>query len=92
MRPDIRHDERGRRFVADVQGGEAELSYRLLDGTTIEYHHTWVPPVARGRGIADQLARHALEHARTQGLKVVPSCSFVRAHLARHPEHADLMA
>ena len=42
--------------------------------------------------VAERLADHAIEHARTRGLKVVPTCSFVRAHMARHPEHADLMA
>jgi predicted GNAT family acetyltransferase len=34
----------------------------------------------------------ALAYARAQGLKVQPSCSYVRVYMKRHPETLDLLA
>ncbi|HEX6016891.1 MAG TPA: N-acetyltransferase, partial [Burkholderiaceae bacterium] len=36
--------------------------------------------------------RAALDHARTNGLRVRPACSYVRTYLRRHPEAQDLVA
>jgi hypothetical protein len=33
-----------------------------------------------------------LAYAREQGYKIIPSCSFVRAYMERHPEYDDLLA
>jgi predicted GNAT family acetyltransferase len=46
----------------------------------------------RGGGIASHLTTHALDYARERGLKIVPSCPFVAAYIARHPEYRDLLA
>jgi len=40
---------------------------------------------------ARDLARGALEAVRAQGLKVVATCPFVSAYIAKHPEFADLL-
>ena len=87
MDVELRHDRGARRFeVEGLAPDDAHLDYRVLDPGTLEYHHTWVAPRLRGRGIAQGLVRAALEHARDEGLRVVPRCSFVRAYVARHPE------
>jgi predicted GNAT family acetyltransferase len=52
--------------------------------------HTEVPPALGGRGYGGELAKFALEYARTMGLRVIVHCPFVRAYLERHPEYADL--
>lgn len=79
------------RFEARLPEGIAELRYRFRGPDTIVLVHTEVPPALNGRGIAGQLARAALEHARANGLAVVAICPFVRAYLERHPEYADLI-
>jgi len=79
------------RFEATVDGETAILVYRL-SGDTITLVHTEVPAALGGRGLGGELARAALDSARARGLKVVPSCPFVRAYIARHPEYADLVA
>jgi predicted GNAT family acetyltransferase len=33
----------------------------------------------------------ALAHARAQGWRVRPSCSYVRSYMRRHPETQDLL-
>jgi len=78
------------RFEATVDGETALLVYRLA-GDTLTLLHTEVPAALAGRGLGGELARAALDSARARSLKVVPTCPFVRAYIARHPEYADLV-
>jgi predicted GNAT family acetyltransferase len=79
------------RFELDVEGTVAFANYRLAPGTVI-ITHTETPQSLRGRGIASELVRGALETIRADGLKVVAGCSFVVDYLHEHPEFADLVA
>jgi predicted GNAT family acetyltransferase len=88
----IRHEPATRRFMADVEGATAFISYREAPGPVLDLNHTYVPPAARGGGIASQLTAHALTFARDGGYRVVPSCPFVAAYIQRHPEFRDLLA
>ena len=93
MEIEVRHDPRQRRFFAVLPaGGEAHIDYFEVAGGTVNYAHTYVDPAVRERGVARELARHALEHARGQGWKVIPGCSYIRAYLQRHPEFRDVVA
>jgi predicted GNAT family acetyltransferase len=86
----VRHNEAARRFEADVDGGLARADYRM-QGDVMGIVHTEVPMAAEGRGIAGQVVRAALAHAREKGLRVAPMCSYVRAYMQRHPETHDLL-
>ena len=86
----IRHEPEGRRFAADVDGRTAYITYRDLGGGVLELDHTYVPREHRGGGIASQLTTHALGYARERGYRVVPSCPYVAAYIARHPEYREL--
>ena len=88
--PAITHDVARSSFEAQVDGGVAECVYRLQGGV-MNIVHTEVPPASEGRGIAATLVRAALAHARAQGLRVRPSCSYVRTYMRRHPETQDLL-
>jgi predicted GNAT family acetyltransferase len=87
---DVRHDPAAMRFHADVDGGEAECVYRLA-GKLMNIVHTEVPRQAEGRGIAAALVRAALAHARAQGWRVRPSCSYVGSYMRRHADTRDLL-
>jgi uncharacterized protein len=87
----ITHQAAAQRFVAPVDDGEAECVYRLQGGV-MDIVHTEVPPAAEGRGIAAALVRAALAHARSEGLRVRPSCSYVRSYMRRHADTQDLLA
>lgn len=87
---DLHHDADSRRFSTRLEGHEAELVYSLRDGRMI-IEHTGVPEAIGGRGIAAALVKAALDHARTQGWRVVPACSYSAAYVQRHPEYADLV-
>ena len=67
----------------------AFANYRLAPSTVI-ITHTETPRALRGRGIASELAKGALQLIRADGLKVVAGCGFVVDYLRKHPEFADL--
>ena len=86
----VRHDSAASRFATDTAGGTAECVYRL-GGGVMNIVHTEVPPPCEGRGIAAALVHAALAHARAQGWRVRPSCSYVRSYMRRHPDTLDLL-
>lgn len=88
---DVRHDEAHARFVAEIDGLLAHADY-VIETDRMVFTHTFVPPGLRGRGIAEQLVRPALAHARAHRLRVVPACSYVAAFIQRHAEFRDLLA
>lgn len=79
------------RFELEQDGEIAFAAYRI-EGDTITFTHTIVPPALEGHGVASRLIAHALGEARAKGLKVVPQCSFVAAYIDRHPDMQDLLA
>lgn len=89
--PAIRHDGARHRFAVDVDGHEGFVEY-AREGDVLVITHTVVPPEIGGRGIAGQLVKAALEHARAAGLRVRPDCSYAAGYLQRHGEYADLLA
>lgn len=88
---DVVHHPVSSRFITEVEGHQAHLDYEV-DGDTMRITHTRVPSAIGGRGVAGELVRVALEHARTEGLKVNPLCSYADAWMQRHPDYAGLRA
>lgn len=88
--PPVTHDAATGQFEARTEHGTALLKY-VSRGGALDFVHTEVPPAAEGQGIGMSLARAALEHARSQKLRVIPSCPFVKAYIGKHPEYADLV-
>jgi predicted GNAT family acetyltransferase len=80
-------------YRAQVPGSSkpAELTWMARGGTRIA-DHTFVPPEARGTGIAHQLVEALVADAREQGFTIEPQCSYVYALFKRHPEWEELRA
>ena len=87
---DVRHNTDASRFEATVDGLLCVASYHLADGV-MRMHHTEVPAVLEGRGIAGQLVRTAFAYATANGLRIEPRCSYVRSYMQRHPETHGLL-
>jgi predicted GNAT family acetyltransferase len=88
----IRHDTDGRRgvFLIERDGRRvAELTYSRDDRVAV-VDHTWVDPQLRGGKAARRLVDGAVQWARVEGLRIAPTCSYVRVVLARTPEYADV--
>jgi uncharacterized protein len=79
------------RFEMDVEGAMAFANYRLTPQAVI-ITHTETPRALRGRGIASDLVKGALNLIRADGRKVIAGCGFVVDYLHKHPEFADLTA
>ena len=78
------------RFELEVDGHTAIARYRRA-GDQIVLTHTEVPNELSGRGIGSQLAGGVFEIVRSTGRKVIPECTFMAAHVAKHPDLADLV-
>lgn len=78
------------RFETRVNGILAQVAYRLVDDV-ITFTHTEVPDSLSGHGIANILAKTALDYARDHELKVIPQCPFVAAYIKRHQEYQPLV-
>lgn len=79
------------RFVAVVDGHEAELTYSRTSPTLIIADHTGVPEALKGQGVGRALVEALVADARAGGYRIVPLCPFVKAQYARHPEWSDVM-
>lgn len=91
---DISHQElkSGGRYVASLDGHEAEMTYSRTSPSLIIVDHTGVPDALRGRKVGQTLAAHAVEEARRGGWKIMPLCPFFRAQAERHPEWQDVIS
>jgi predicted GNAT family acetyltransferase len=87
----VRDNKAMSRFELDVGGAVAFANYRLTPSAVI-ITHTETPRPLRGRGIASELVRGALELIRADGSKVIAGCGFVVDYLQKHSEYADLVA
>ena len=86
----VQHQPDQNRFAAETDHGTAHLDYILSTGL-ITLAHTEVPKGAEGEGIGSALAKAGLDHARAEGLKVLPTCPFVAHYIREHPEERDLV-
>lgn len=92
MSRNIEHNASQHRFQWTEEGQLCVLDYQLHDGV-MDITHTGVPQAVGGRGIAADLAKAALETARTEGWKVRPLCSYVAAWMRRQRgAYDDLLA
>jgi uncharacterized protein len=78
------------RFELEVDGHIA-ASYYEIAGPVITFVHTEVPPELGGKGIGSKLIGGALDQVRSEGLKVIARCPFVKAYIEKHPDYADLL-
>jgi len=89
--PEVTDNPAASRFEILTDQGAAILTYRNR-GDDLDLMHTEVPRALEGRGYAAALATAALDQARREGIRIIPSCPYVKAFLQRHPEYADLVA
>jgi len=87
---DVVDNKAEHRFELAIDGGIAFATYRLTPQAVI-ITHTETPRALRGRGIASELVRGALELIRADGHKVIAGCGFVADYLRKHPDYSDLV-
>jgi uncharacterized protein len=80
------------RYELAVGGELAGFVQYRDDAGALDLVHTEVLPAFEGRGLAGRVAQFALDDARRQGRKVVPTCSYIARYIERHSELRDLVA
>ena len=78
------------RYELTVDGYLAATYYKM-SGDVITFVHTEVPPELGGKGIGSKLVKGALDQVRSEGLKVVAECPFVKGYIDKHPEYSVLL-
>jgi len=79
------------RFAATVGERLAGVVHYVREPGSINIVHTEVADEFEGRGIGGELARAALDDARSEGLKVKASCPFVAEYIEGHRQYDDLL-
>ena len=83
---EVTKKESAGKFFISIDGKEAHLKYRMRTENTIDYFSTFVPPEYRGHSYGDELVTYALDYARTNNLKVIATCPFVKEFLSKNEE------
>lgn len=81
---EVLHQPERQRFVLALDDAEALLEYRMVAPDVIDFVHTYTPSALRGRGVAGKLVAAGVAHARERGWRVIGSCSYVAAWLAKN--------
>jgi len=92
MALDVLHDEKAHKFYTVIDGHEAHVTYHVVGDRTYDLQHTFVPPELRGRHIAGDLVRHALDETLRLGFKFIPTCPFIKSFVEKNPEYQKGMA
>lgn len=79
------NDKSSRQFELEVEGRMAKVEYEL-NGTKMFLTHSNVPKALAGMGVGAALVEKVFTYIEENNLKLVPMCSFVTAHLRKHPE------
>jgi uncharacterized protein len=66
------------------------IAYERRDSRVI-FQHTIVDPGYRGRGIATELVRAALDDLITQGLTLTNYCGFIDSFITANPAYARVV-
>lgn len=76
----VEHQPAQSRFILCKDEQECVLDY-VVNGTHIDFTHTYVPFRLRGQGLAEQLVEEGLKWARGQQYQIEASCWYVRKFL-----------
>lgn len=84
------HNSKEKSFLIKIENDIAYVAYNL-NNEVMDLYTTYTPPQHRGKGLAEKVVRAALEYAKSNNLKIIPSCSYVKVFLERHPEYKSLV-
>ncbi len=87
---EVKNNPEKGRFEIQLDDQVGVLQYEK-EGDTYIYTHTGVPTEYGGQGIAQKLAKAALDTAQAEGAKIVPICPFVQSYVKKHPEYQPMV-
>ncbi len=94
MSKEIKHTEsgsNGKFYMEDEIGITSELIYSIPENAVLSLDHTETRTECEGKGLASKLVKKSVDYAREKKIKIVPSCSYAKAHFDRHKENKDVL-
>ena len=88
MEPTVNKEEKC--FVIYAEGKEVYVKFEIKNNK-MDLDHTYTNPELRGKGLAALVVRAALEFAKGNNLKVIPTCSYVRSFISKNEEYQELV-
>lgn len=79
------------RFELQMDETMAIIEFDKLEPNVLDLTHTEVPEELSGKGVGSKLVVGALDYIRDNGLKLIPSCSFIKSYIDKHDEWQDLV-
>lgn len=78
------NNEQDSRFELNLEEGRVLIDYKIGKSGSWYLVHTEVPDHLEGKGAGHKIVREALEIIEEIGVKIIPTCPFVRAFIKRH--------
>ena len=79
-------------FYMEEQGKRlAVMTFSKAGDQRIIIDHTEVSDALRGKGAGKQLVTAAVDHARKNGLKILPLCPFAKSVFDKVPAFSDVL-
>lgn len=78
-------------FDTETGGGQVWADYAVRGGARVILH-VEAEPALRGSGAAGRFMQAMAEHARENGLRLFPRCSYAVTWHKRHPDYDDVLA
>lgn len=81
---------KGKFSISSEKGMLAEMTYVMSTPHLMIIDHTEVSPTLKGQGVGARLVKAGVDHARANGVKIIPLCPFAKKEFERHPEYAEV--
>lgn len=91
---DIQHQEsesKGKFYIEEDGTQKGEITYSKMEDNGIIIDHTEVLKKFRNNNIGTKLVEHAVDYARQNDLKVVPTCPFAKSVIQRDESLQDVL-
>ena len=79
-------------FVEEDGKKLAAMTFSKAGDQLIIIDHTEVSDVLRGKNVGKQLVAAAVDHARKNGLKILPLCTFAKSVFEKTAEYQDVLS
>jgi len=76
----------------DEQNPKAEITFKETGEHVLNVDHTYVSEELRGEGVGGKLVGRMVEHARSEGKKIDPTCSYTKKKMEETSEYRDVLA
>ena len=84
-------DHKGSFYIEAGGERQAEMTFSMAGHDTMIIDHTEVGDALRGKGAGLKLVMAAVEHARQNGIKIIPLCPFAKSVFDKKEEIRDVL-